>query len=468
MKDLIKTFTSLSLVIFILQGCVSTNSGFYTGADSLVSVFNQSLKQGILDEWYPLVIDSADGGYFSNLSFDWKISQHQPKMLVSQSRHVWTSSQAALFYDDTSYTRYARHGYRFMKDHMWDDKFGGFFNLRAKDGSYLDQSYRNEKRAYGNTFAIYGLTSLYNLTKDTAVLNLAKKTFLWLEDHSHDKKNGGYIDIMNQDGSWLAKTNPDDKTGDHRVAAWKDYNSSIHLLEAFTGLYKAWPDTLAGKRLREMFSLVRDTFITDKGYLTLYFTEDWKAVSNADSTEDYIRNNSSTDHVSFGHDVETAFLLLEASHALGIENDTTTLRIARKLVDHSLETGFDKKYGGFFYEGYYFKGRDTMTIINTEKSWWVQAEGLNTLLMMSRIFPSDGKYLEAFLKQWDHIDKYVLDKQYGDWFISGLDYNPEARTAPKASVWKVNYHNGRALMNCIRTLKNENEVVNAFAKLRLK
>jgi cellobiose epimerase len=430
-----------------------------------ISVFDSCFKHGILEKWYPLVIDSA-GGYFSNLSYNWTIDSLQPKMLVTQSRHIWTSSQAALFYNDSSYTKYAQHGVDFLINHMWDKKYGGFFNIRSRKGEYLDQSYKNEKRAYGNSFAIYGLTSYFNLTKDTIALDYAKKTFLWLEKYSHDRKNGGYIDILDQDGTWVSrkKNTPGE---DQAVAAWKDYNSSIHLLESFTELYKVWPDSLVKARLQEMLFLIRDTFVGNKGYLTLYFTEDWKPVSIRDSSNSFIRQYSFIDHVSFGHDVETAFLMLEASNALGLQNDSKTLKVAKELVDHSLAAGFDKRYGGFFYEGFYFKGADTITIINKEKSWWVQAEGLNALLMMSKIFPNDDQYYKAFLKQWEQIEKYVIDPENGDWFISGLDYNPEAKTAPKASIWKANYHNGRALMNCLRMLKGENEVVNHFKGIKL-
>lgn len=97
----------------------------------------------------------------------------------------------------------------------------------------------------------------------------------------------------------------------------KDQSTSIHLLEAFTELYKLWPDKLVEKRLKEMLRLVRDSSATESGYLQLYFHQDWAPVSLKDSTEAIIEANYVIDHVSFGHDIETAFLILEASHALG-------------------------------------------------------------------------------------------------------------------------------------------------------
>ena len=120
-------------------------------------------------------------------------------MLVTQSRQVWTSSQAALFYNDSTYTKYARHGFEFLTKHMWDKTYGGFFNIRSRNGSYTAEMYGNNKMAYGNVYAIYGLVSYYKLTNDTVALQYAQKTFLWLEKHSHDKVYGGYVDAMAQD-----------------------------------------------------------------------------------------------------------------------------------------------------------------------------------------------------------------------------------------------------------------------------
>lgn len=434
-------------------------------SDSMISVFDNSLKVGVLDVWYPRMIDSVNGGYFSNATFDWKIPEHQPKMLVTQSRLIWTSSEAALFYNDSTYTKFARHGFQFLTKHMWDNTHGGFFNIRSKTGKYTDEMYGNTKTAYGNAFAIYGLTSYYKLTKDTVALNYARKTFLWLDKYSHDNVHGGYVDGMTENGIWLSKIKTDSKESGN--VSLKDYNSTIHLMEAFTELYKVWPDLLVKTRLQEVLTIVRDIFVNKKGYLNLYFTDDWKLVSNRDSSQEVIRSRSWMDHITFGHDVETAFLLLEASYALGEKNETTTLKIAKKLVDHALANGFNQTSGGFYDEGYYLPGSNSITILSKNAQWWVQAEGLNALLLMSKIFPKEKKYYQSYLKMWSYIDNYLIDKRHGDWYINGLNYNPEVIDAPKASVWKCNYHNGRALMNCIRMLKNENEVVDHFSKIKL-
>src|SRR5262249_3789619 len=148
----------------------------------------------------------------------------------------------------------------------------------------------------------------------------------------------------------------------------------------------------------------------------------WTPVSVRDSSKDFILHHHNLDYVSFGHNVETAYLMLEAAEVLGMKDDPTTLTKAKKMVDHALRNGWDDKVGGFYDEGFYFKDSAGIRILRDTKNWWAQAEGLNSLLMMSDYFPNDEwKYYEKFKLQWDYVQKYLIDHVYGDWYAGGLD-----------------------------------------------
>jgi cellobiose epimerase len=415
-----------------------------------------SLKKDILDQWYPGTIDQKYGGFLCDFTFDWKPKGRQDKMIVTQARHIWTASQAAMFFHDSSYIKIAEHGFCFLRDIMWDQQYGGFFMLLDRQGRNVDYGYADTKTAYGNAFALYGLSGYYELTGDTSAFNLARKTFYWLESMSHDPRCGGYFDQLMRDGTIYPGKKATKNVDEIERGSWKDYNSSIHLLEAFTELYKIWPDTLLKRRIVEMLSLIRDTIANSQGYMNLYFRPDWTLVSFRDSSEEIRNANIYYDHVSFGHDIETAYLLLEAAETIGLHDGGRTLSVARRLVDHSLANGFDKQKGGFYNMGYYFRGSDSIRIINNKKVWWAQAEGLNSLLMMSRLFP-EGNYLQAFNIQWNYINTYLIDHVNGEWYMEGLDNSPEMKKGPKATQWKINYHNSRALMNCIRMLESSSE-----------
>ena len=331
---------------------------------------------------------------------------------------------------------------------MWDKVNGGFYTLVDRRGNVKDSP---EKTAYGNAFGIYASAAWYKASGDSSALQMAKDCFWWLEQHAHDPVLKGYYQNLQPDGTAVKRTTAMPSAS---TVWYKDQNSSIHLLEAFTELYNVWPDSLLKERLQEMLYLVRDVITTPRGSLTLFLQPDWRPVSFADSSEAVILKHRNIDHISFGHDVETAYLMLEASHVLGMENDTATMKVARRMVDHALRNGWDKKRGGFYDEGYYFKNKNHITIIKDSKNWWSQAECLNTLLLMADYFPNDTvQYFEKFKKQWQYINAYIIDHQYGDWYEEGLDTRPEKKTALKGHIWKATYHQLRSLSNCVKRLR---------------
>ncbi|MCJ7467946.1 MAG: AGE family epimerase/isomerase [Maribacter sp.] len=443
----------LFLVVLLLVSCKQKAKVADLSQEELLPTIEIALHD-LATDWYPKALDTVYGGYWSDFNYKWDKVGKQDKMIVSQARHIWTASQLALFYKDERYVKIAAHGYHFLRDQMWDSLNGGFNTLMGIEGTNLKRLSTN-KSTYGNAFAIYALATYSQISKDTAALELAKKTFYWLEEHAHDPVYKGYFDVLQQDGAWMLDVTDNDNHYDNFIRKdWKDQNSSIHLLESFTALYGAWPDPLVRERLEELFYLIRDTITTEKGYLTLHLQRDWTPVSLRDSSEVYRKQNFYLDHVSFGHDVETAFLLLEASHAMGLQHDTITARKAKKMVDHALEWGWDSQKGGF-YDGGYYQDEDSRTIENKEKVWWAEAEGLNSLLLLSQLYPQEARYYDLFKKQWAYIDTYLIDHEYGGWYEAGLDISPEAKKRPKAQIWKANYHDGRSMMNVIRMLKGE-------------
>ena len=416
------------------------------------------LNQDLLDKWYPLCIDKKNGGYHTNISYNWNIEPVQHKMIVTQARHVWTASKAAALLDNNIYAEAAIHGFAFLKHSMWDKKYGGFFQMRDYKGEYTDYlGFCEEKRTYGNAFAIYGLSALYELTRDTKVLDFVKEAYKWIESHAFDHKLNGYFQFLSREGKTFDKNGKySTKADDGIEVGYKDQNSSIHLLEAYTELYNIWPDEELRKKLYSLLILIRDVITTTKGYMNLFFEYDWTPVSFKEAIKEIREKNYRLDHVSFGHDYETAFLMLEASHALGLESDIDTLIIAKKMVDHAMVNGWDNDNGGFYDAGYYFAGENNCTIIQPTKNWWAQAEGLNVLLIMSRIFPDEEKYKYYFERQWNYIKNYLLDDENGGWFEGGLDKEPHFKTGQKGHIWKGSYHTGRALMNCTKILADKN------------
>lgn len=405
-----------------------------------------------LNHFYPAIIDSINGGYYTNFEYDWSLGKNQDKMMVTQARDLWMASIAAqAFPKNPVYKIAAKHGFEFITSKMWDEETGGF-RLNFSPENPTEKS--NYKLLYGNAFALFALAEYAKIDTSFEVKQWTEKVFNWMEEDAHDNLYGGYFNLILNDE--LKADTPENKAIIQKMGwgnpNWKDQNTSIHILEAFTTLHQVIPTPKVEKRLQEMLVLVRDTMVQENGSLKLYFTREWKPIDHSDSTKAYILENQGTDHVSFGHNIETAYLLIDASKTLYCEVDSTTLQIARKLTDHTVKYGFGKDYYGLFDRGYVFNNE--MEIIDPHKSWWAQFEAWHTLALMSQYFPEDTIYPIAFQNMWQYINTELIDSVYGGQLNFGIDTYQKNKKQQKAHAWKGPYHDGRALFEVWQYLKN--------------
>lgn len=418
-----------------------------TIADEMEKVLNEDL----MDLWYPRCIDTIYGGYLSGFDYEWSQKEKQNKFIVTQGRHTWACAQMAKMYPQNhNFEKYSKHGYKYLRDVMWDKEYGGYYTLTNREGDVLTSDPQMKiKIAYGNAFAIYGLAAYFEVSGDSSALDLAINSFWWLDKNAHDDMYGGYFQFLLRDGTVY--------TDGYEGTPPKDQNSSIHIIEALTELYKVWKDDQLKSRINEMLVIIRDTIATEKGYMNLFFRKDWSPVYYTDTTFHSTGDAHIFDHISFGHDIEIAYLLMEASEAIGLENDMLTYRKTKKMADHVMQNGWDPETGATFDRAYYFDaGQKNITILNNHTAWWSSTETVNTMLLMSRLYPEDPMdYYNKFTITWNYCKNYLIDWEHGGWYRVGLNEEPGAINADKGGIWKGNYHNGRTLLNCIKLLRSE-------------
>lgn len=405
----------------------------------LADEMDAHFQKHILDAWFPRCIDKENGGYIASFGRDWTVGKERDKFLVFQARMTWVTSQVAMQRPKLAdtYRPYALLGVTQLEK-MWDPQSGGlFWGVDAK--GQITPQHGERKHLYGISFGIYGLSAAYKATNDKRALDLALKTFRWMDEKAHDGKYGGYNELLARDGTPIMTPDllarPSDRTGfPNTIPGYKSQNTHIHLLESITALYEVSKDDLVKQRLEELLALVRDRIAVEPGCLNLFFTPDWRPVP---------------DHDSFGHDIEAAFLLIEASEALGRPDDAKTWRMARKLVDHTLDWGYDNKNGGIFEKGAAFDNAH-----DRSKVWWSQAEALNSLLLMHEKYGSEtDRYWKAFSQSWLFTKTYIADDQYGGWY-NAVSETGEPISINKGSNWKAAYHDGRALLTMSARLRH--------------
>lgn len=400
------------------------------------------LRQDVLGVWFPRTVDHANGGFRSNFSREWKPFGQESKFSVFQGRMTWIAAQAAIRRPElrNEFLPIVHHGVDYLTNSLWDKEKGGFYWGLDEKGQ-ISPYYTDGKHLYGMSFVIYGLAAAYQATKNPKALEYAQRGFHWMDEHAHDAKNGGYFEWLTRDGTPVIG-HPESGSVELMPVSgfpigYKSMNTHIHLLEAFSQLYEVWKDELLRQRIEELLVIIRDKICVDPGAMNLYFTNAWQPFP---------------DHDSYGHDVETAYLMLEAEDALGKGHDPRTERMAKMLVDHALHYGWDEALGGFYGEGTTMGKPE-----EKRKEWWVEFEGLNALLMMhERYGRQTDVYFRAFQRQWSFIKNYQVDPEFHGVFNQvGEDGKPLVAT--KGEIWKGAYHDGRALLNVTERLRRLSE-----------
>lgn len=382
------------------------------------------LKRHVLAPRFPRSVDSRHGGFQVSYAADWSPQPDAERFVVFQARMVWTAATVALLRPQLrdEYRTYVRHGLRYLADVFWDREHGGFHTYVRLTGAPVEPEI---KLSYGNAFAVYALAAAHRATGDPEALELARRGFDWMEKHF--RTDEGYLAGVARDGSRLpfdpdSVSPPRDSMG--WPSAWLSMNVHIHVLEAYTELLRASPDERVRERTESLLTLVRDRFVTDPGAMHLFLTPEGRPIPGP---------------VSFGHDFETGFLLLEAAEALD-KGGPRTGRVARKLVDHSLAFGWDPAEGRVFEEGLVLG-----PVIDRSLQWWSQFEAMNALLLMhERHGREGGPYWEAFLQAWRFIRERLTDDEHGGVF-AGYDEHG-ALLRGKSNNWFAAYHTARALL----------------------
>lgn len=387
------------------------------------------LTQNIVPFWADKSLDRENGGYTINFDQQGHRKSAGTKMIVTQARMVWLFSHLARAgYEPEKNLAAAKIGYRFLWDKMWDKTHKGFYWEVDVTG---DTVLKPNKHLYGQAFALYALSEYALASGDNVALCNATRFFNLLEAKAHDETYGGYLEAFNPD--WTPAAD-DSRSYMGEPSDLKLMNTHLHLMEAITTFYRASKLPLARERLIELINIQSNTVVRKTlGACTDKYDRDWTP-----------RLEGNYAQVSYGHDIENVWLLMDACDAAGI-SARPFADLFVTLFDYSLKYGYDQTDGGFYYTGAF-----NAPATDRSKSWWVQAEALVSSLYMYR-FTGDAKYLAVFDQTFEYVDTTLVDRQGGEWHHMIM---PDGRIrGDKAGPWKAGYHNGRALIECIGILK---------------
>ena len=388
---------------------------------SMKEEIRKHLTEDIIPFWKNLR-DDEFGGYYGYIDYDLNLNKKAEKGCILNSRITWFFSNAYTLLKDKSLLEEADHGYEFLKEHCIDKEYGGIYWSMKYDGTPLDTT----KHTYNQAFCIYALSSYYEASGKQEALELARKLYELIETRCMDDK--GYLEAFTRD----FKPESNEKLSENGVLAEKTMNTLLHVLEAYTELYRVSHDEKVGDRLR----WIMDTF-ADKVYnpklkrQEVFFDKDY---------------NSIIDLHSYGHDIETAWLMDRSLEVLGDAAYTEKLTpITKALTENIYNVAFD---------GHSLSNECDKGVVDTNRVWWVQAETIVGFLNGYEKDPSKTQYKEAAEAAWQFIKDHVIDKRQGsEWYWLVRQDGSPVEGKPIVEPWKCPYHNGRMCMEVIRRLK---------------
>lgn len=394
-------------------------------AKALAAQMRKELTGNILPYWMDKM-SKPSGGFHGRIDGSENLDAEAPVGGIMTARVLWTFASAYRILSANAATpaagleRYldiAKRAKRLLLDSFADPEFGGTFWSLTSDFKPLD----TKKQIYAIAFAIYGLAELYRACGDEEALESAIKLFHAIEEHSYDPAEGGYFEAFTR--SW--EPIEDMRLSDKDANESKTMNTHLHVLEAYTCLYRVWKDDLLAERLRSLIEVFEKHILGEDGHLKLFFDNSW---------------NCGYDIVSYGHDIEASWLLHEAALALG---EPETLKRVETLVPDIVKAaseGFSAAEGLIYEKA----GEET----DRDRHWWVQAEAVVGFFNLWDHFGVQSG-LENALVSWEFIKSSLIDRENGEWFWSVRADGSINRDDDKAGFWKCPYHNGRMCMEII-------------------
>lgn len=399
-------------------------------------IFDKELHGNILAYWMKYGVEATGDGFYGAVDMENRPVTTANKTCVLNARILWTFAAAAKMFDNAEYGKIADRALNVVLRDFQDHENGGFFMEITPDNKVANDI----KHTYAQAFVIYALCKYYEYNPDPKVMQVIQDFFVLLESKTKDPKNAGYGEAFTR--TW--QPYDENRMADNNEP--RSMNTHLHMLEAYSSLYKVWKDDRVKARLTELLNLFTDKILRPTGHFGIFFDLQFG------------ESPMSVGINSFGHDIEGSWLLWEAAEILGDTAILDKLRpMVTKTVDAVERVGVDKD-GGLFIESYRFGSH-----VRTNKHWWPQAETL-VGFMNAYELTGDKKYWDTMKLSWNFIDTCVIDHVGGEWFTKvnrlGVpfieepadDPSPYYRNDWKIDPWKCPYHNGRAMMEMIQRI----------------
>jgi len=381
------------------------------------------LRENILPYWMVKMADNDHGGYFGQITGNEVLVKDAPRGAILNARILWTFSAAGRLFCNGKCIDQADRAYDYILKYFFDKECGGTYWMLDCDGQVIN----DKKQIYSQAFFIYALVEYYRLTNKKEALEKAVELYELIEKHSFDKNNNGYFESFDRNWQLLDDVRLSEKDANEV----KTMNTHLHILEAYTNLYRVYKDVKLEERLVNLINIFTEKIINRNTYhLDLFFDEFWACKSSI---------------ISFGHDIESSWLIQEAAEVVGNED------LLKKIKDISIKIA-DAAAEGIQKNGAMINEKNVLTgHVDTNSDWWPQAE------MIVGYFnawqnTNNSKYFDYLFNNWTFVKNHIIDFKNGEWYWSVDENGNNNSSGDKAGFWKCPYHNSRMCLEIIERI----------------
>ena len=364
-------------------------------------------RDGLLNDtipfWQSRIIDQEHGGYLHYRDGDGSLLSSDKAVWV-QGRIAWMWSRLCNDIEKRAeWLEVARHGVDFMLEHAFDDD-GRMFYIVTRDGRPV----RKRRYLFTETFGVVALAEYGRAAGEPGMVRRARELYdLILRYHTTP-------------GLLEPKVIP-------ATRQLKGHAMPMILMATSQVLRQSDPDGAAD------YNRVIDAAIEE--VLRDFLKPEKKCLLETVLADGAILDTPEGRTVNPGHAIESAwFMLAEARHRGG---DRGLVEQACRIIEWSLEIGWDEAHGGILY----FvdcDGKPPEQYEHDMKLWWPHNESLYALLLAHHL-TGDAKWSDWYERVHAWSYDHFPDREHGEWY-GYLHRDGTISSTVKSNHWKGPFH----------------------------
>lgn len=359
--------------------------------------------------------DATYGGFYTNVDRQGNLisSWGTNKKPLTQTRHAYAFSKAFMLTGNEVYLQKAQDALSFLYSKAWDNTNGGWYADLTRQGAPVSST--AVKTAFDAHYALLGIASMFEATRDPLAESWFKKGYDLLENRYWDRTSAfGYFD---------------EATYNFSSRSGKSFNATVDALTTHLLLMSRITDdpkyrTKIDSVVLNILNRIAPTMDSQQIGFAEEYNSDWSI-------------NQSETMTIMGHVLKTAWVLGRASR---IDPVSARVTAARKLFDHVLQKGYDNIYGAPYKDFNRTTGQMLLWgIQDSAKAWWQVEQAITGGLELWDL-TRDDDYLRAADESLNFFMNYFVDRTYGEVYENTMRRGGRVWGEHKGNGFKAAYH----------------------------